>query len=64
MWRPLLSSLFFTAGFNISILQVSKLRLREVHDVPKVTQRVSDKAQDLNSKLHFLISRISQVLST
>lgn len=49
---------------HLPILQVSKLRLREVHDVLKVTQCVSDRAQDLNSKLNFLISRISQVLST
>ena len=49
---------------GISILQVRKLRLSEVRDVPKVTQHVSDKAQDLNSKLKFLISRVSQVLST
>lgn len=35
-----------------------------MNDVPKVTQLVTDQAQDLNSKLQLFISRVSQLLDT
>lgn len=56
--------LFFTAGFNTPILQGRKLRFLKANDLPKVTQSVSGKAQDLDSKQKLFISRVSQLLNT